>query len=156
MNLQAETGEFIIRLHDFEGKRQTELMRNFAEFYAAQLAYHEQAYQVLQGLDGYVKQVISGTLEAKNQFQEERRQLEEIRAAILADGAARIGEPVDGAEKRAVSVQTETKELSREGFLLKRSDGLVKNWQKRYCTIANGVFRIAHNKVCVDSNADRS
>ncbi|XP_068737662.1 arf-GAP with SH3 domain, ANK repeat and PH domain-containing protein 2-like [Montipora capricornis] len=143
---QLQMCEFLIKVNEIKVKKGVELAQHLVEFYYAQVTYFQMGSQVLESMKGYLEELATDLQQLKAQQDEERRELNQLRNEIKTQLQVekeatpsksgyslhgQLGDKVHGNEK--------------VGFLLKRSEGLRKVWQKRYCVAREGHFTLAHS-----------
>ncbi|EDO34178.1 predicted protein [Nematostella vectensis] len=138
---QLQMCELLIKVNEIQVKKGVDVAQHLVEFYHAQIQYFQESLQVLDGLRGYVEELMSELQKLRSKQDEERKELVDMRSEIKAflqvdkEGSYSLhgqqGDLIHGTEKA--------------GYLMKRSEGLRKMWQKRYCSIRDGHFTLAHS-----------
>lgn len=79
LKLNLETCDLLEKYQEFEVKRQVEFLNNMNEFYNAQVNFYQQSSDVLGGLEIYMKNLVTSTVEKRNKFQEEKKTIGELK-----------------------------------------------------------------------------
>lgn len=154
---QLAVCEFFLKVNEVGVKKTTEFAQHLVEYYHSHCRVVKNSMDILSSMNGWVTGLATEIQEIRRQrWEEERAELTEMRNAIKsslsadvttaeADRAASCTNPGMknfGDQRKKERLQG----TERFGWLNKRSDGIRKVWQKRFCTINNGRFSIARSQ----------
>ncbi|KJE90641.1 development and differentiation enhancing factor 2 [Capsaspora owczarzaki ATCC 30864] len=144
--LQIQTCDYLIKMKELKAKKDIEFVRHLTEYYHAQFSYFEQAKQTLENIHSFVETISGAAQEWKSQHEEEKKVLvtlrDNIRNTLPAD---KVGGTPSGTVLLAAPKSDKTKGTERSGYLQKRSENVVKAWQKRWCVVRNGTLSLSHS-----------
>lgn len=143
---QLQMCEFLMKVNEIKVKKGVELAQHLVEFYYAQVTYFQLGSQVLESMKGYLEELVVELQQLRAQQDAERKELSELRNEIKSQ----LQLDKDTSEKKgSYSLHGQQGDKvhgnERAGFLQKRSEGLRKIWQKRYCVAKDGHFTLAHS-----------
>lgn len=143
---QLQMCELLIKVNEIKVKKGVELAQHLVEFYYAQITYFQLGSQVLESMKGYLEELVTNLQQLRAQQDVERKELNELRNEIKTQ----LQLDKETAQSKSVySLHGQQGDKlhgnERAGFLLKRSEGLRKVWQKRYCVAKDGHFTLAHS-----------
>ncbi|XP_074607779.1 arf-GAP with SH3 domain, ANK repeat and PH domain-containing protein 2-like isoform X2 [Acropora palmata] len=143
---QMQMCEVLIKGNEIKVKKGVELAQHLVEFYHAQVTYFQSGSQVLESMKGYLEELAADLQQLKAKQDEERRELNQLKNDIKSQ-LQMEKETTPSKSGYSLHGQQGDKNYGNErfGFLLKRSEGLRKVWQKRYCVAKEGQFTLAHS-----------
>uniref|UniRef100_A0A8C0ULH9 ArfGAP with SH3 domain, ankyrin repeat and PH domain 1 n=1 Tax=Cyanistes caeruleus TaxID=156563 RepID=A0A8C0ULH9_CYACU len=132
---QLQMCEYLIKVNEIKTKKGVDLLQNLIKYYHAQCNCIQQAY------NGNL------FLQIKQTQDEEKKQLTALRDLIKS--SLQLDQKEDSQSRQggySMHQLQGNKEYGSEkkGYLLKKSDGLRKVWQRRKCTVKNGILTISH------------
>ena len=149
---QLSLCEYFLKVNEIGAKKTTEFSQHLVEYYHAHCNVVKNSQEMLLGMGGWITDLVGDVQDIrKKRWEEERNVLNEMRSSL------RTSLSLDRTDEKAATNpgmknfgdQREKERLlgtARFGWLNKRSDGIRKVWQKRWCTIHNGMFSIAHSQ----------
>ena len=151
-HFQLAVCDYFLRANDIGAKKTTEFTQHLVAYYHSHCNVVKDSLDMLTSMGSWVTDLGEEIQEIrKKRWEEERNELNEmrnsIRASLSLDKSADASCTNPGMKN--FGDQRERERLlgtQRFGWLNKRSDGIRKVWQKRWCTIMNGVFSIAHSQ----------
>ncbi|XP_066268701.1 arf-GAP with SH3 domain, ANK repeat and PH domain-containing protein 2-like isoform X7 [Branchiostoma lanceolatum] len=153
---QLQMCEYLIKVNEIKTKKGADLLQHLVEYYHAQNNYFADGMKTVEQFKSYVDKLSTELQRIKRSQDEEKKQLVELRNQL------RSSMQID--KEKETSTTSSSQSLNqppgyqlhqmqgnkahgceKTGFLLKKSDGIRKVWQKRRCTIKNGYLTIAHS-----------
>ncbi|XP_065182988.1 arf-GAP with SH3 domain, ANK repeat and PH domain-containing protein 2-like isoform X2 [Sycon ciliatum] len=151
---QLATCDYFLKNNEIGLKKTSDFAQHLVEFYHSQCSNVKDGQQMLSTVSSWVTELANDVAEIrKSRYEEERNELVEMKKVLQA-----VLSPQDqkSAEEKATNPgmkqfgdkreRERQLGLSKAGCLMKRSDGIRKVWQKRYCTISDGMFTISHSQ----------
>ncbi|XP_065198824.1 arf-GAP with SH3 domain, ANK repeat and PH domain-containing protein 1-like [Sycon ciliatum] len=150
---QLATCEYFLKVNEIGLKKTSDFAQHLVEYYHSQCSNVKDSQQKLSGVSQWVADLSTDVSEIrKNRYEEERNDLMDMKRTVQSllspNDVKRDKQRAINPGMRQFGDKRERERqhgLSKSGPLQKRSDGIRKAWQKRYCTIADGIFSIAHS-----------
>uniref|UniRef100_A0A670JVB7 ArfGAP with SH3 domain, ankyrin repeat and PH domain 1 n=1 Tax=Podarcis muralis TaxID=64176 RepID=A0A670JVB7_PODMU len=115
---QLQMCEYLIKVNEIKTKKGVDLLQNLIKYYHAQCNFFQDGLKTADKLKQYI---------------------EKLAADLYNDSQSRQG----GYSMHQLQGNKEYGS-EKKGYLLKKSDGLRKVWQRRKCTVKNGILTISH------------
>ncbi|XP_012578402.1 PREDICTED: arf-GAP with SH3 domain, ANK repeat and PH domain-containing protein 1 isoform X7 [Condylura cristata] len=156
---QLQMCEYLIKVNEIKTKKGVDLLQNLIKYYHAQCNFFQDGLKTADKLKQYIEKLAADLYNIKQTQDEEKKQLTALRDLIKSSLQLDQKEVGDlGVSSRAKSDSQSrqggysmhqlqgNKEYGSEkkGYLLKKSDGLRKVWQRRKCAVKNGILTISH------------
>ncbi|XP_012578401.1 PREDICTED: arf-GAP with SH3 domain, ANK repeat and PH domain-containing protein 1 isoform X6 [Condylura cristata] len=159
---QLQMCEYLIKVNEIKTKKGVDLLQNLIKYYHAQCNFFQDGLKTADKLKQYIEKLAADLYNIKQTQDEEKKQLTALRDLIKSSLQLDQKEVGDlGVSSRAKSSRRDSqsrqggysmhqlqgnKEYGSEkkGYLLKKSDGLRKVWQRRKCAVKNGILTISH------------
>eukprot|EP00064_Thunnus_orientalis_P015529 superscaffoldBa00002893_g15583 len=167
---QLQMCEYLIKVNEIKTKKGVDLLQNLIKYYHAQCNFFQDGLKTADKLKQYIEKLAADLYNIKQTQDEEKKQLTALRDLIKSSlqldqkevwslsPAAQSECPVlYHAGSQCVDSQSKqggysmhqlqgNKEFGSEkkGYLLKKSDGLRKVWQRRQCSVKGGILTISH------------
>ncbi|XP_039609910.1 arf-GAP with SH3 domain, ANK repeat and PH domain-containing protein 1-like isoform X1 [Polypterus senegalus] len=147
---QLQMCEYLIKVNEIKTKKGVDLLQNLIKYYHAQCNFFQDGLKTADKLKQYIEKLAADLYNIKQTQDEEKKQLTALRDLIKSSLQ------LDQKESRRDSQSKQggysmhqlqgNKEFGSEkrGYLLKKSDGLRKVWQRRKCCVKNGILTISH------------
>nr|XP_015209932.1 PREDICTED: arf-GAP with SH3 domain, ANK repeat and PH domain-containing protein 1 isoform X3 [Lepisosteus oculatus] len=147
---QLQMCEYLIKVNEIKTKKGVDLLQNLIKYYHAQCNFFQDGLKTADKLKQYIEKLAADLYNIKQTQDEEKKQLTALRDLIKSSLQ------LDQKESRRDSQSKQggysmhqlqgNKEFGSEkkGYLLKKSDGLRKVWQRRKCSVKNGILTISH------------
>ncbi|XP_029970667.1 arf-GAP with SH3 domain, ANK repeat and PH domain-containing protein 1-like [Salarias fasciatus] len=147
---QLQMCEYLIKVNEIKTKKGVDLLQNLIKYYHAQCNFFQDGLKTADKLKQYIEKLAADLYNIKQSQDEEKKQLTTLRDLIKSSMQ------LDQRESRRDSQSKQSgysmhqlqgnKEFGSEkrGYLLKKSDGLRKVWQRRKCSVKSGVLTISH------------
>ncbi|KAF6323094.1 ArfGAP with SH3 domain, ankyrin repeat and PH domain 1 [Rhinolophus ferrumequinum] len=156
---QLQMCEYLIKVNEIKTKKGVDLLQNLIKYYHAQCNFFQDGLKTADKLKQYIEKLAADLFNIKQTQDEEKKQLTSLRDLIKS--SLQLEQKEVGA--LCVSIRTNCDSQSRQGgysmhqlhgnkeygsekrgYLLKKSDGIRKVWQRRKCAVKNGILTISH------------
>ena len=152
-NFQLATCDYLIKVNEIGLKKTSDFAQHLVEYYHSQCSNVKDSQQMMATVASWVSELSDDVTELrKTRYEEERTELQEmkktVQALISPQGSKAAEEKRTNPGMKQFGDRRERERqlgLSKLGHLQKRSDGIRRMWQKRYCTVADGIFTISHS-----------
>ncbi|XP_041670047.1 arf-GAP with SH3 domain, ANK repeat and PH domain-containing protein 1 isoform X1 [Cheilinus undulatus] len=147
---QLQMCEYLIKVNEIKTKKGVDLLQNLIKYYHAQCNFFQDGLKTADKMKQYIEKLAADLYNIKQTQDEEKKQLTALRDLIKSSLQ------LDQKESRRDSQSKQggysmhqlqgNKEFGSEkkGYLLKKSDGLRKVWQRRQCSVKGGILTISH------------
>lgn len=150
---QLATCEYFLKVNEIGLKKTSDFAQHLVEYYHSQCSNVKDSQQMLATVATWVTELSDDVTELrKTRYEEERSELLEMKKTVQSllspQGSKAAEDKATNPGMKQFGKQRERERqlgLSKQGFLQKRSDGLRKMFQKRYCTVSGGIFSISHS-----------
>uniref|UniRef100_A0A8C4S2H3 ArfGAP with SH3 domain, ankyrin repeat and PH domain 1a n=1 Tax=Erpetoichthys calabaricus TaxID=27687 RepID=A0A8C4S2H3_ERPCA len=144
---QLQMCEYLIKVNEIKTKKGVDLLQNLIKYYHAQCNFFQDGLKTADKLKQYIEKLAADLYNIKQTQDEEKKQLTALRDLIKS--SLQLDQKEDSQSKQggySMHQLQGNKEFGSEkkGYLLKKSDGLRKVWQRRKCTVKNGILTISH------------
>ncbi|KAM4706332.1 arf-GAP with SH3 domain, ANK repeat and PH domain-containing protein 1 isoform 2-T2 [Rhinophrynus dorsalis] len=144
---QLQMCEYLIKVNEIKTKKGVDLLQNLIKYYHAQCNFFQDGLKTADKLKQYIEKLAADLYNIKQTQDEEKKQLTALRDLIKS--SLQLDQKEDSQSKQggySMHQLQGNKEYGSEkkGYLLKKSDGLRKVWQRRKCTVKNGILTISH------------
>ncbi|KAH0617439.1 hypothetical protein JD844_015648, partial [Phrynosoma platyrhinos] len=144
---QLQMCEYLIKVNEIKTKKGVDLLQNLIKYYHAQCNFFQDGLKTADKLKQYIEKLAADLYNIKQTQDEEKKQLTALRDLIKS--SLQLDQKEDSQSKQggySMHQLQGNKEYGSEkkGYLLKKSDGIRKVWQRRKCTVKNGILTISH------------
>uniref|UniRef100_A0A3B4TT38 ArfGAP with SH3 domain, ankyrin repeat and PH domain 1a n=1 Tax=Seriola dumerili TaxID=41447 RepID=A0A3B4TT38_SERDU len=144
---QLQMCEYLIKVNEIKTKKGVDLLQNLIKYYHAQCNFFQDGLKTADNLKQYIEKLAADLSNIKQSQDEEKKQLTALRDLIKS--SLQLDQREDSQSKHSGYSMHQlqgNKEFGSEkkGYLLKKSDGLRKVWQRRKCSVKSGVLTISH------------
>ncbi|XP_043922969.1 arf-GAP with SH3 domain, ANK repeat and PH domain-containing protein 1 isoform X2 [Protopterus annectens] len=144
---QLQMCEYLIKVNEIKTKKGVDLLQNLIKYYHAQCNFFQDGLKTADKLKQYIEKLAADLYNIKQTQDEEKKQLTALRDLIKS--SLQVDQKEDSQSKQggySMHQLQGNKEYGSEkkGYLLKKSDGIRKVWQRRKCTVKNGILTISH------------
>ncbi|XP_018414227.1 PREDICTED: arf-GAP with SH3 domain, ANK repeat and PH domain-containing protein 1 isoform X7 [Nanorana parkeri] len=144
---QLQMCEYLIKVNEIKTKKGVDLLQNLIKYYHAQCNFFQDGLKTADKMKQYIEKLAADLYNIKQTQDEEKKQLTALRDLIKS--SLQLDQKEDSQSKQggySMHQLQGNKEYGSEkkGYLLKKSDGLRKVWQRRKCTVKNGILTISH------------
>uniref|UniRef100_A0AAZ3P6R6 ArfGAP with SH3 domain, ankyrin repeat and PH domain 1b n=1 Tax=Oncorhynchus tshawytscha TaxID=74940 RepID=A0AAZ3P6R6_ONCTS len=150
---QLQMCEYLIKVNEIKTKKGVDLLQNLIKYYHAQCNFFQDGLKTADKLKQYIEKLAADLYNIKQTQDEEKKQLTALRDLIKSslqldqkEGAIWDGDSQSKQGGYSMHQLQGNKEFGceKKGYLMKKSDGLRKVWQRRKCSVKGGMLTIAH------------
>uniref|UniRef100_A0AAR2JSM2 ArfGAP with SH3 domain, ankyrin repeat and PH domain 1b n=1 Tax=Pygocentrus nattereri TaxID=42514 RepID=A0AAR2JSM2_PYGNA len=162
---QLQMCEYLIKVNEIKTKKGVDLLQNLIKYYHAQCNFFQDGLKTADKLKQYIEKLAADLYNIKQTQDEEKKQLTALRDLIKSslqleqkEGEMGLGLYVQACDGSLLQDSQSkqggysmhqlqgNKEFGSEkkGYLMKKSDGLRKVWQRRKCSVKGGILTISH------------
>ncbi|KAM5211290.1 arf-GAP with SH3 domain, ANK repeat and PH domain-containing protein 1 isoform 9-T11 [Hipposideros larvatus] len=144
---QLQMCEYLIKVNEIKTKKGVDLLQNLIKYYHAQCNFFQDGLKTADKLKQYIEKLAGDIFNIKQTQDEEKKQLTSLRDLIKSSLQV---EQKEDSQCRQVGYSMHQLHGNKEhgsektGYLLKKSDGIRKVWQRRKCAVKNGMLTISH------------
>nr|XP_046265471.1 arf-GAP with SH3 domain, ANK repeat and PH domain-containing protein 1a isoform X2 [Scatophagus argus] len=145
---QLQTCEYLIKVNEIKTKKGVDLLQNLIKYYHAQCNFFQDGLKTADKLKQYIEKLAADLFSIKQSQDEEKKQLTALRDLIKS--SLQLDQREDSQSKQSSGYSMHQLQGNKEfgcekkGYLLKKSDGLRKVWQRRKCSVKSGILTISH------------
>ncbi|XP_075878297.1 arf-GAP with SH3 domain, ANK repeat and PH domain-containing protein 1a [Nelusetta ayraudi] len=144
---QLHMCEYLIKINEVNTKKGVDLLQNLIKYYHAQCNFFQDGLKTADKLRQHIDSLAAELFNIKQSQDDEKKQLMDLRDLIKS--ATQLDQREDSQSKHSCYSMHQlqgNKEFGSEkrGYLLKKSDGLRKVWQRRKCSVKSGILTISH------------
>uniref|UniRef100_A0A8B9RB67 ArfGAP with SH3 domain, ankyrin repeat and PH domain 1a n=1 Tax=Astyanax mexicanus TaxID=7994 RepID=A0A8B9RB67_ASTMX len=158
---QLQMCEYLIKVNEIKTKKGVDLLQNLIKYYQAQCNFFQDGLKTADKMKQYIEKLAADLYNIKQTQDEEKKQLTALRDLIKSSlqldqkevGTLLVGVPNSDSQSKQSGYSMHqlqgNKEFGSEkkGYLMKKSDGLRKVWQRRKCSVKGGILTISHATV---------
>ncbi|XP_062935301.1 arf-GAP with SH3 domain, ANK repeat and PH domain-containing protein 1 isoform X1 [Cynocephalus volans] len=156
---QLQMCEYLIKVNEIKTKKGVDLLQNLIKYYHAQCNFFQDGLKTADKLKQYIEKLAADLYNIKQTQDEEKKQLTALRDLIKSSLQLDQKEVGDLYVSNRVNSDSQSRQggysmhqlqgnkeygNEKKGYLLKKSDGIRKVWQRRKCAIKNGILTISH------------
>uniref|UniRef100_A0A673IJA4 ArfGAP with SH3 domain, ankyrin repeat and PH domain 2b n=1 Tax=Sinocyclocheilus rhinocerous TaxID=307959 RepID=A0A673IJA4_9TELE len=145
---QLQMCEYLIKVNEIKVKKGVDLLQNLIKYFHAQCNFFQDGLKVVDNLKPFMEKLATNLTVNKQTQDTERKQLMQLRDILKSALQSECKEDLQSKQNAGYSLHqlqgNKAHGTERSGMLLKRSEGLRKVWQKRKCTVKNGLLTISH------------
>ncbi|XP_051722506.1 arf-GAP with SH3 domain, ANK repeat and PH domain-containing protein 1a isoform X1 [Ctenopharyngodon idella] len=144
---QLQMCEYLIKVNEIKTKKGVDLLQNLIKYYHAQCNFFQDGLKTADKLKQYIEKLAADLYNIKQTQDEEKKQLTALRDLIKS--SLQLDQKEDSQSKQSGYSMHQlqgNKEFGceKKGYLFKKSDGIRKVWQRRKCSVKNGILTISH------------
>uniref|UniRef100_A0A673IFU6 ArfGAP with SH3 domain, ankyrin repeat and PH domain 2b n=1 Tax=Sinocyclocheilus rhinocerous TaxID=307959 RepID=A0A673IFU6_9TELE len=136
---------YLIKVNEIKVKKGVDLLQNLIKYFHAQCNFFQDGLKVVDNLKPFMEKLATNLTQTQDT---ERKQLMQLRDILKSALQSECKEDLQSKQNAGYSLHqlqgNKAHGTERSGMLLKRSEGLRKVWQKRKCTVKNGLLTISH------------
>ncbi|XP_026638599.1 arf-GAP with SH3 domain, ANK repeat and PH domain-containing protein 1 isoform X6 [Microtus oregoni] len=144
---QLQMCEYLIKVNEIKTKKGVDLLQNLIKYYHAQCNFFQDGLKTADKLKQYIEKLAADLYNIKQTQDEEKKQLTALRDLLKSSLQL---DPKEDSQSRQGGYSMHQLQGNKEygsekkGYLLKKSDGIRKVWQRRKCAVKNGILTISH------------
>ncbi|XP_063075322.1 arf-GAP with SH3 domain, ANK repeat and PH domain-containing protein 1a isoform X2 [Engraulis encrasicolus] len=144
---QLQMCEYLIKVNEIKTKKGVDLLQNLIKYYHAQCNFFQDGLKTADKMKQYIDKLAADLYNIKQTQDEEKKQLTALRDMLKS--SLQLEQKEDSQSKQSGYSMHQlqgNKEFGceKKGYLMKKSDGLRKVWQRRKCSVKNGILTISH------------
>uniref|UniRef100_A0A8C7N5Y9 ArfGAP with SH3 domain, ankyrin repeat and PH domain 1 n=1 Tax=Oncorhynchus kisutch TaxID=8019 RepID=A0A8C7N5Y9_ONCKI len=144
---QLQMCEYLIKVNEIKTKKGVDLLQNLIKYYHAQCNFFQDGLKTADKLKQYIEKLAADLYNIKQTQDEEKKHLTALRDLIKS--SLQLDQKEDSQSKQggySMHQLQGNKEFGceKKGYLMKKSDGLRKVWQRRKCSVKGGMLTISH------------
>nr|XP_040023421.1 arf-GAP with SH3 domain, ANK repeat and PH domain-containing protein 1 isoform X6 [Gasterosteus aculeatus aculeatus] len=147
---QLQMCEYLIKVNEIKTKKGGALLQNLIKYYHAQCNFFQDGLKTADKLKQYIEKLAADLYNIKQTQDEEKKQLTALRDLIKSSlqldqkESRRDSQSKQGGYSMHQLQGNKEFGCEKKGYLLKKSDGLRKVWQRRQCSVKGGMLTISH------------
>ncbi|XP_035981189.1 arf-GAP with SH3 domain, ANK repeat and PH domain-containing protein 1 isoform X4 [Fundulus heteroclitus] len=147
---QLQMCEYLIKVNEIKTKKGVDLLQNLIKYYHAQCNFFQDGLKTADKLKQYIEKLAADLYNIKQTQDEEKKQLTALRDLIKSSlqldqkESRRDSQSKQGGYSMHQLQGNKEFGCEKKGYLLKKSDGLRKVWQRRQCSVKGGMLTISH------------
>ncbi|XP_026638598.1 arf-GAP with SH3 domain, ANK repeat and PH domain-containing protein 1 isoform X5 [Microtus oregoni] len=147
---QLQMCEYLIKVNEIKTKKGVDLLQNLIKYYHAQCNFFQDGLKTADKLKQYIEKLAADLYNIKQTQDEEKKQLTALRDLLKSSLQLDPKESRRDSQSRQGGYSMHQLQGNKEygsekkGYLLKKSDGIRKVWQRRKCAVKNGILTISH------------
>ncbi|XP_013870849.1 arf-GAP with SH3 domain, ANK repeat and PH domain-containing protein 3 [Austrofundulus limnaeus] len=150
---QLQMCEYLLKIQELKVRQGPDLLQSLIKFFQAQLSFFQDGLKAAENLTPFIEKLSSSIHTMRVDQDEDVKQLTQLRDSL------KLLLQVDGKEEylnrknsgNGYSIHqpqgNKTYGTEKSGFLMKKSDGIRKVWQKRKCGVKFGCLTISHSTI---------
>ncbi|XP_077100455.1 arf-GAP with SH3 domain, ANK repeat and PH domain-containing protein 1 isoform X1 [Siphateles boraxobius] len=147
---QLQMCEYLIKVNEIKTKKGVDLLQNLIKYYHAQCNFFQDGLKTADKLKQYIEKLAADLYNIKQTQDEEKKQLTALRDLIKSSLQLEQKEVGQDSQSKQPGYSMHQLQGNKEfgcekkGYLMKKSDGLRKVWQRRKCSVKGGILTISH------------
>ncbi|XP_076151656.1 arf-GAP with SH3 domain, ANK repeat and PH domain-containing protein 3 [Alosa pseudoharengus] len=150
---QLQMCEYLLKIQELKIRQGPDLLQSLIKYFQAQLTFFQDGLKAAENLSPFVEKLATSVHTVRLEQDEEMRQLahlrDSLRSALQGEGKVEYMNRKNSGHGYSIHQPQGNKKYGTEksGFLLKKSDGIRKVWQKRKCGVKYGCLTISHSTI---------
>ncbi|XP_017294722.1 arf-GAP with SH3 domain, ANK repeat and PH domain-containing protein 2b isoform X2 [Kryptolebias marmoratus] len=145
---QLQMCEYLLKVNEIKQKKGVDFLQNLIKYFHAQCNFFQDGLKAVESLKPAVEKLATDLTAIKQIQDGEKKQLTQLRDVLKASLQSEQKEDSPAKQNLGYSLHqlqgNKAFGTERTGVLYKRSEGLRKVWQKRKCSVKNGLLTICH------------
>ncbi|CAK6977120.1 arf-GAP with SH3 domain%2C ANK repeat and PH domain-containing protein 2b, partial [Scomber scombrus] len=145
---QLQMCEYLLKVNEIKQKKGIDFLQNLIKYFHAQCNFFQDGLKAVESLKPSVEKLATDLTAIKQTQDGERKQLVQLRDVLKTSLQSEQKDDTQAKQSAGYSLHqlqgNKAHGTERSGVLYKRSEGLRRVWQKRKCSVKNGLLTICH------------